>query len=79
MSTDEELIAAGRRVLEIEAAGLAGLVPRIGPGFAAAARLIAEAGGREVSFVGTVNAEGVVSDARVIARGTVDCVLALPG
>jgi ATP-dependent DNA helicase DinG len=43
------------------------------------ASAIAEAGGREVSFVGTVNAEGVVADTRVIARGTVDCVLALPG
>ena len=43
------------------------------------ASAIEEAGGREVSFVGIVSAEGVVTDARVIARGTVDCVLALPG
>jgi ATP-dependent DNA helicase DinG len=37
------------------------------------------AGGREVCFVATVNAEGVVQTARVVARGSVDAVLALPG
>ncbi len=40
---------------------------------------IAAAGGREVSFVGTVGADGVIRAARVAARGTVDTVLALPG
>jgi ATP-dependent DNA helicase DinG len=40
---------------------------------------IATAGGREVSFVGTLAADGVVTAARVVARGTVDRVLALPG
>jgi ATP-dependent DNA helicase DinG len=43
------------------------------------ARAIAEAGGREVSFAGDVDGEGVVSSATVVARGTVDAVLALPG
>jgi ATP-dependent DNA helicase DinG len=40
---------------------------------------IAAAGGREVSFVVEVDREGVVTGARVVARGTVDQVLALPG
>jgi len=40
---------------------------------------IRAAGGREVSFVGEVDRDGVVVAARVVARGTVDCVLALPG
>ncbi len=43
------------------------------------AEQIAQAGGREVSFVGTVDADGVVTDVRTVARGTVDAVLALPG
>jgi ATP-dependent DNA helicase DinG len=43
------------------------------------ARQIAEAGGREVSFVATLDAEGRVLEARAVARGTVDQVLALPG
>ena len=43
------------------------------------AHAIAEAGGREVSFVADVDAAGVVTAARAVARGTVDCVLALPG
>lgn len=43
------------------------------------ATAIAEAGGREVSFVADVDAEGGVTAAVVVARGTVDCVLALPG
>jgi len=42
-------------------------------------REIAAAGGREVSFVAQVDDEGVVTSARVAARGTVDRVLALPG
>jgi ATP-dependent DNA helicase DinG len=40
---------------------------------------IAAAGGREVSFVATLDGDGVVAAARVVARGTVDMVLALPG
>ena len=40
---------------------------------------IAAAGGREVSFVATVDRDGVVTAARAVARGTVDMVLALPG
>src|SRR5205085_8613661 len=40
---------------------------------------IAEAGGREVSFVADVDAGGIVTSANPVARGTVDCVLALPG
>jgi ATP-dependent DNA helicase DinG len=37
------------------------------------------AGGREVCFVCSVDEEGVVQSARVVARGDVSCVLALPG
>ena len=37
------------------------------------------AGGREVCFVGTLDAEGQVVQARVVARGDVTSVLALPG
>ena len=37
------------------------------------------AGGREVCFVGTVDADGVVVSARVVARGDVGSVLAIPG
>jgi ATP-dependent DNA helicase DinG len=40
---------------------------------------IAAAGGREVSFVAAVGADGAIRTARVAARGTVDAVLALPG
>jgi ATP-dependent DNA helicase DinG len=40
---------------------------------------IVAAGGREVSFVATLDNDGVVNAARVVARGTVDMVLALPG
>jgi ATP-dependent DNA helicase DinG len=40
---------------------------------------IAAAGGREVSFVGDLDAEGRVAEVQVVARGTVDQVLALPG
>jgi ATP-dependent DNA helicase DinG len=42
-------------------------------------REIAAAAGNEVSFVATVDAEGVVVAARAVARGTIDAVLALPG
>jgi ATP-dependent DNA helicase DinG len=37
------------------------------------------AGGNEVCFVGSLDAEGVVIAARVVARGDVQAVLALPG
>lgn len=40
---------------------------------------IAQAGGREVSFVATVDPAGTLVAARVVARGMVDRVLALPG
>jgi ATP-dependent DNA helicase DinG len=40
---------------------------------------IAAAHGREVSFVVRPDANGQIVDARVVARGTVDAVLALPG
>jgi len=50
-----------------------------GPAREAVAFAIAEAGGREVSFVADVGADGVVTGARAVARGTVDAVLALPG
>jgi ATP-dependent DNA helicase DinG len=40
---------------------------------------IAAAHGREVSFVVRADANGTIVDARVVARGTVDAVLALPG
>lgn len=43
------------------------------------AREIEAAGGREVSFVAGIGADGVLTGARVVARGTVDMVLALPG
>lgn len=40
---------------------------------------IAAAHGREVSFVARPDANGLLVEARVVARGTVDAVLALPG
>ena len=53
---------------------------RIAPGVRAfLAGEIAAAEGREVSFVAEVDRDGVVAAARVVARGTVDLVLALPG
>jgi ATP-dependent DNA helicase DinG len=56
------------------------LSERIAPGVRAyLASEIAGAGGREVSFVAAVDRDGVVTSARAVARGTVDCVLALPG
>ena len=42
------------------------------------AREIAAAGGREVCFVGSVDEAGVITQARAVARGTVEEVLALP-
>ena len=53
---------------------------RIAPGIRAyLAGEIAAAGGREVSFAAEVDRDGVITGARVVARGTVDMVLALPG
>ena len=40
---------------------------------------IAAVHGREVSFVVRADANGTLTDARVVARGTIDAVLALPG
>ena len=40
---------------------------------------IAAARGREVSFVVRADPNGTLTDARVVARGTIDSVLALPG
>jgi len=40
---------------------------------------IAAAHGREVSFVVRADPHGTLADARVVARGTIDAVLALPG
>ena len=45
----------------------------------AARAAITLAGGREVCFVGTLDDEGVVESVRVVARGDVRSVLALPG
>ena len=42
----------------------------------AIAMTIAEAGGREVSFVADLDGDGAVASARAVARGTVDAVLA---
>jgi ATP-dependent DNA helicase DinG len=56
------------------------VIDRLAPGVRAyLASEISAAGGREVSFFGTVDRDGVITAARVAARGTVDMVLALPG
>ena len=53
---------------------------RIAPGVRARlAEEIAAAGGREVSFVAQVDRDGVITEVRPVARGTVGMVLALPG
>lgn len=53
---------------------------RITPGVARAMRTtIRLAGGREVAFACTIDAQGMVTSARAVARGTSDAVLALPG
>ena len=55
-------------------------VNRIAPSAAAALRAaIRLAGGREVCFVCTPDSKGVIQTARVVARGTSESVLALPG
>ncbi|MCU0646900.1 MAG: hypothetical protein MUF00_02805 [Gemmatimonadaceae bacterium] len=46
---------------------------------AAMRQAIRFAGGREVCFVATLDAEGQVERARVVARGDIESVLALPG
>lgn len=43
------------------------------------ASAVREAGGREVAFVASVEPDGTVRGVRVVARGTADLVLALPG
>jgi ATP-dependent DNA helicase DinG len=55
-------------------------VSRLAPDVRARLRAeIGAAGGREVSFVATVDESGMVVAARAVARGTVGAVLALPG
>ena len=54
---------------------LARLAPSVAAGMRATIRL---AGGREVCFVATVDAEGVLRTARAVSRGDVASVLALP-
>src|SRR4051812_28679067 len=51
----------------------------LAPAASAMRAAIALAGGREVCFVCTVDDEGIVQTARVVARGDVGSVLALPG
>ncbi|MBX9927780.1 MAG: hypothetical protein K2X99_02605 [Gemmatimonadaceae bacterium] len=59
---------------------MSGETDRLLPAAARAVRAaIALAGGREVCFACTMDAEGRVSTARVVARGDVSSVLALPG
>jgi ATP-dependent DNA helicase DinG len=56
------------------------LSERIAPGIRAyLASEISAAGGREVCFVAQLDRDGVVIGARVVARGTGDTVLVLPG
>lgn len=43
------------------------------------AREVGLAGGREVCFVASVGADGRITDAKAVARGTAEMVLALPG
>src|SRR5947208_7709255 len=51
----------------------------VAPAASAMRAAIALAGGREVCFVCTVDDDGIVQTARVVARGDVGSVLALPG
>lgn len=56
------------------------MTPRITPDVRSyLADEITSAGGREVCFVATLDADGMVIGARAVARGTADMVLALPG
>lgn len=52
------------------------IAPSAAGGIRAAIRM---AGGREVCFVCTLDSKGVIQTMRVVARGSVDSVLALPG
>ena len=53
---------------------------RLAPNVAAAIRAaITLAGGREVCFACTLDEDGTLATARVVARGDASCVLALPG
>jgi ATP-dependent DNA helicase DinG len=61
--------------IEAPATG-ARLSPKAAGAIRAAIRL---AGGREVCFVCTLDAKGIVETARVVARGDISSVLALPG
>jgi ATP-dependent DNA helicase DinG len=56
------------------------LSERIAPGVRGyLATEISAAGGREIAFVASVDRDGVITDARAVARGTVNMVLALAG
>lgn len=69
-----------RRTREAARAEESGPDFRIAPAAAAAMRTaIRLAGGREVCFVSTVDPQGQLVSARVVARGTAAQVLALPG
>jgi ATP-dependent DNA helicase DinG len=66
----------GSVALSPSAAGELRLVPRAAAAVRAAIQL---AGGREVCFVGVVDAQGRVQSVRPVARGDASSVLALPG
>src|SRR4029077_12990563 len=69
-----------RAVSRRQEAGDQDVIERLAPEARAAMREeIARAGGREVSFVARLDGNGGLVDARAVARGTVDMVLALPG
>lgn len=56
------------------------MAPILSPSAAGAVRAaIRLAGGREVCFTCTIDSDGIVATARVVARGDATCVLALPG
>src|SRR5688572_1058322 len=58
----------------------ASAVARLNPKAATAIRAaIRMAGGREVCFVCTLDAKGIIETARVVSRGDINSVLALPG
>jgi len=66
----------GDRDADTDNTDLSRLTPAAAGAVRAAIRL---AGGREVCFVCTLDAEGAVATARVVARGDAASVLALPG
>ena len=54
--------------------------PRLSPAITKAlAAEIKAAGGREVNFAAEVDGDGAITAVRVLARGTAERVLALPG